>query len=329
MMLRSHRAGRLRGYTLLEMIVVLAIVASFLAIALPAVFRPLTKAELRDAAQQVQAALLDARTRAVESGVAQEFRYEPGGRRYEIRARGQEGDGTPPAAPNLAAAGATAQPANVAVLEPLDEVLPDGIVFADPQEEIPRDHHRPATGREHPAGLQMAGVLVGVAAPERIAGQRHDIAQAVQDRRVVGHQLAGGEAADVRMGDGRCDQPLQPVRRGVGVGVEQRQPAAAGGARALVHRRGEAQVVGVLDQTERRVGRGRRLGGAVAGGVVHQQDLVVGEALGLQRRQALGQRGAALVDHDHDTDRRRRLRGLAIRRATRHPRGHSHVSEPT
>ena len=44
MMLHSHRAGRLRGYTLLEMIVVLAVVASFLAIALPAVFRPLAKA---------------------------------------------------------------------------------------------------------------------------------------------------------------------------------------------------------------------------------------------------------------------------------------------
>ncbi len=100
MMLPSHRAGRLRGYSLLEMIVVLAVVASLLAIALPAVFRPLAKAELREAAQQVQAALLDARTRAVESGVAQEFRYEPGGRRYEIRARGQEEDGTPPATPN-------------------------------------------------------------------------------------------------------------------------------------------------------------------------------------------------------------------------------------
>ena len=58
MMLSSHRAGRRRGYSLLEMIVVLAVVASFLAIALPAVFRPLAKAELRDAARQMEAALL-------------------------------------------------------------------------------------------------------------------------------------------------------------------------------------------------------------------------------------------------------------------------------
>ncbi len=143
MMLPSHRAGRLRGYTLLEMIVVLAVVASLLAIAMPAVFRPLAKAELREAAKQIQAAMLDARTRAVESGAVQEFRYQPGGRRYEIRALGQADQGPPAALPNAAAAAASGQPADSALPEPVREDLPDGIVFADPLEERPADTLQP------------------------------------------------------------------------------------------------------------------------------------------------------------------------------------------
>jgi prepilin-type N-terminal cleavage/methylation domain-containing protein len=141
MTLAPHRDGRPRGYSLMEMIVVLALIASLSAIALPALFRPLAKAELREAARQMQAALLDARTRAVESGVVQELRYEPGGRRYEIRASGQEDQGPASAVPNTAtmpntaAAGVAAQPLRSAALEPVAETLPDGIVFADPQEE--------------------------------------------------------------------------------------------------------------------------------------------------------------------------------------------------
>ncbi len=151
MMLSSHRAGRRRGYSLLEMIVVLAVVASFLAIALPAVFRPLAKAELRDAARQMEAALLDARTRAVESGVVQEFRYQPGGRRYEIRASGQEEQGGPSAVPQPAVAAASAQPLRSPVPEPLAEDLPDGILFADPQEEQRAEPLQPVAAIGSPA----------------------------------------------------------------------------------------------------------------------------------------------------------------------------------
>jgi hypothetical protein len=132
---------------------------------MPAVFRPLAKAELRGAARQLEAALLDGRTRAVESGLVQEFRCEPGGRRYEIRARGQQNSGTPmattplPASPQFRTApGAPSQPAAV-VLEPLSETLPDGITFADPQEERraeplpePQAETRPPAVDESPTG---------------------------------------------------------------------------------------------------------------------------------------------------------------------------------
>jgi len=134
MTLPSHRVAHRRGYSMLEMLVVLAVVGTLLAIALPSLFRPLGKAELRGAAKQVQAALLEARARAVESGVAQEFRYEPGGRRYEVLARGGDDDGGPSATPR-AAAETSPRLGKSSVAEPLRDQLADGIVFADPQEE--------------------------------------------------------------------------------------------------------------------------------------------------------------------------------------------------
>ena len=179
MMLPSRRAARRRGYSLMEMIVVLAVIASFLALALPAVFHPLAKAELRGAARQLEAVLLDARTRAVESGVVQEFRYEPGGRRYEIRPRGQATSGTPAAAalatpaplpaarpPLPASAGASPQPVAVTVPEPLSESLPDGISFADPQDERrgepplqPLTETKPPAVDESPTGDRWVTLL--------------------------------------------------------------------------------------------------------------------------------------------------------------------------
>jgi prepilin-type N-terminal cleavage/methylation domain-containing protein len=135
-MLFTPRIPYRRGYTLLEMIVVLAVVASLSAVILPALLRPAGKAELRQLAKQVQAALLDARTRAVESGVVQEFRYEPGGRRYEIVSRDEEDGVRPPGAPGPGAAKTPSRPADSAAPEPWHAVLPDGVVFADPREEM-------------------------------------------------------------------------------------------------------------------------------------------------------------------------------------------------
>jgi prepilin-type N-terminal cleavage/methylation domain-containing protein len=172
MMPSALRAARRRGYSLMEMIVVLAVVASFLALAMPAVFRPMAKAELRGAARQLEAALLDGRTRAVESGLVQEFHYEPGGRRYEIRARGQPTGGTPTAAPLPApapplprTAGAAPQPAAI-VPEPLSGTLPDGITFADPADERraepmpePAAESKPPAVEESPTGERWATLL--------------------------------------------------------------------------------------------------------------------------------------------------------------------------
>jgi len=118
-----------RGFTVLELIVVVAILASLVALALPAMRGPLAKSELRGAAKQLRNQLLRTRLEAIESGITQRLRFRPGGRRFEI-------------APEAKTPGATGLPfsTGVAGLSPLgsdysskSEVtphdLPDGVCF--------------------------------------------------------------------------------------------------------------------------------------------------------------------------------------------------------
>jgi hypothetical protein len=122
------------------------------------------KSELQEAAKQIQASLLEARARAIESGVPQIFHYQPDGRRYEIlsleetdniatsSALSQGTTSTPSsatAAANSAASststasasnptGASSSPAlstdQPTAPEPISETLPEGVVFVDPQQ---------------------------------------------------------------------------------------------------------------------------------------------------------------------------------------------------
>jgi len=79
----------------------------------------------------VQTALMDARMRAIESGVVHEFRYEPGGSRYEIRALGEPEDIAATDEGNPAAAENPVSPVANLSLEPLVETLPNDIIFHD------------------------------------------------------------------------------------------------------------------------------------------------------------------------------------------------------
>ncbi len=72
------------GFTLVELLIVLAILVMAMAISWPAVGGLLAKNELRSAAQQVRAALAKTRLEAMESGAVRQFRYQPGTRRFEI-----------------------------------------------------------------------------------------------------------------------------------------------------------------------------------------------------------------------------------------------------
>ncbi len=75
---------RCHGYTLLEMLLVLAVMVLLGAIVLPAVSQPLGKSELRDAAKQVRTQLARARLEAIESGRVYQFRFQPGRRKFEV-----------------------------------------------------------------------------------------------------------------------------------------------------------------------------------------------------------------------------------------------------
>ena len=81
---QSNRATAPRGFTLVEMLIVLAVLALLSLLSWPAVRGMLGKGELREAAKQVRVALVKARLGAIESGVAQSFRYLPGSERFEV-----------------------------------------------------------------------------------------------------------------------------------------------------------------------------------------------------------------------------------------------------
>gem|GEM_PF-6771692 len=74
------------AFTLLELLLVLAVMAMLSTIALPRVSRLLAKAEHRAAAAGLQAALSQLRLRAIQTGQTHSFRFEPGTGVFEMRA---------------------------------------------------------------------------------------------------------------------------------------------------------------------------------------------------------------------------------------------------
>jgi prepilin-type N-terminal cleavage/methylation domain-containing protein len=81
---RWRRAGSRHGYTLLEILLVLALLVIFAALAIPALIRPLEGQRVRKAADGVQAAWIRASNESVKSGQMYLFRYEPQGRGFTI-----------------------------------------------------------------------------------------------------------------------------------------------------------------------------------------------------------------------------------------------------
>jgi prepilin-type N-terminal cleavage/methylation domain-containing protein len=71
-----------RGYTFLELLLVLAILAIIAGIAWPAVVRFTGEQAVKDAAERVRSELDRTRFRAINAGVNYQFRYEPFGRRF-------------------------------------------------------------------------------------------------------------------------------------------------------------------------------------------------------------------------------------------------------
>jgi prepilin-type N-terminal cleavage/methylation domain-containing protein len=77
------------GFTLLEVTVVLAVLGVFAAVSWPLLRPQFETSLLQGAAKQVRTELAKTRHRAMETGVAQHFLYQPGQRRFEVVAGGE------------------------------------------------------------------------------------------------------------------------------------------------------------------------------------------------------------------------------------------------
>jgi prepilin-type N-terminal cleavage/methylation domain-containing protein len=82
--LNSASGRHRRGFTLSEMLVVLGILVTVTALAQPALRGALGDSRLRSAAKLVRVELSKARLRAMQSGIAQQFRYQLGKSRFQI-----------------------------------------------------------------------------------------------------------------------------------------------------------------------------------------------------------------------------------------------------
>jgi len=120
-----HPVAARRGYTLVEMLIVLAVLVVLVTLTWPSVRGMLGKSEIRQAAKLVRAALVKGRLRAIESGVVQRFRYGPGTGTFELGPLRSPFDDEPSSWPS-AESTPTAEP------EPLQGTLPSGVTFESP-----------------------------------------------------------------------------------------------------------------------------------------------------------------------------------------------------
>ncbi|MDP6554310.1 MAG: prepilin-type N-terminal cleavage/methylation domain-containing protein [Pirellulaceae bacterium] len=158
--------NRHAAFTLLELVIVMAILASVAAIAWPRMRPLLRRSSHRDAALQLKADLAEARQRAVRTGEVLELRVYPGTGRYEI---GSAID-RPANLPDGAAQGSVLaqQEAELDFSEPrpgaleqqatLTRELPDGVSF--PQNDTPVGVDRQLAGSVVPLATEDEGAVL-------------------------------------------------------------------------------------------------------------------------------------------------------------------------
>ena len=126
------------GYTLTELLIVLAVLVAIAALALPAMQTPLDKSRLRNAGQLVRKGLNKARATAIREGAPLEFRFEQGGRRWKVERRGPSRVNLPLTAEETEAAATEELPEDERALLQQQTFpvrfgqLPDGVIFALP-----------------------------------------------------------------------------------------------------------------------------------------------------------------------------------------------------
>lgn len=121
-MCRRDRAG----YTMLELLLVLAVLAVILAVALPNVMRLFSQQKLTESAEKVRSLAASARVHAIDSGLVYQFRYEPGGGHFLVVPFEREFEGVSQNARGTGTA------AGLGRFSKASGTLADGITFAAP-----------------------------------------------------------------------------------------------------------------------------------------------------------------------------------------------------
>ena len=154
---QSIRATAPRGFTLVETLIVLAVLALLSSLGWPALRGMLGKGELREAAKQVRVALVKARLGAIESGVAQSFRYLPGTERFEVVSLPTSLDEEKRPSPSRFRQ-------RLSEDEPIQGFLPQGVIFEENDPRVAAQASpRPLAAVERP----IAGVERRIAGVER------------------------------------------------------------------------------------------------------------------------------------------------------------------
>ncbi len=78
----THHRTRQPGFTLFEMLLVLALLVGLLALTLPTVGRLQIEHQLKQGAELVRLQIASTRLHALETGIDYQFRYEPGGKHF-------------------------------------------------------------------------------------------------------------------------------------------------------------------------------------------------------------------------------------------------------
>lgn len=128
---RPNRRRAARGLTLIEIILVLAILAVMAAFAWPLLTRSFEAQRLRAASDLVRARLVRARVEAIDSGAQTQFRYTIDGRRFTISRDGCVNDAT------TLGGEPTVESSSRRSTDRLSGELPEGITFAAPQPNSP------------------------------------------------------------------------------------------------------------------------------------------------------------------------------------------------